>query len=56
VVINNQLLACKAIGEQHYLYVKPTLRVGPYFHVLAIFKSFKTISYYPINQAGVANK
>jgi hypothetical protein len=41
MVINNWLLTYKAIGEQLYLYVKFTLRVSPYFHILAIFKSLK---------------
>jgi hypothetical protein len=40
LVINSRLLACKAIGEQLYPYAKLALRVSPYFHVLAIFKSF----------------
>jgi hypothetical protein len=39
MVINSRLLAYNAIEEQLYLYAKPVLRVGAYFHVLAIFKS-----------------
>jgi hypothetical protein len=33
---NSRLLACKAYREKLYLYVKPMLRVDPYFHVSAL--------------------
>jgi hypothetical protein len=39
LAINSRLLGCEAIGEQLYLCAKPTLRVDPYFHVLALFQS-----------------
>jgi hypothetical protein len=38
---NSQLLACKAEIGQDLYYVKPTLRVSPYFQVLALLNSFK---------------
>jgi hypothetical protein len=36
VVINNQLLVCKAEYDKFYLYTKPALRVDPYFYVFSI--------------------
>jgi hypothetical protein len=36
VGINNRLLACKAERDKLYNYVKPALRVSPYFQVLAL--------------------
>jgi hypothetical protein len=48
VAINSWLIACKGwIGEALY-YAKLTLRVDPYFHVLALLNRFPLLSF--INQ------
>jgi hypothetical protein len=36
MAINSRLLACKAYRDKLYLYVKPTIRVDPYFQILAL--------------------
>jgi hypothetical protein len=48
MVINSRLPACKGrIGEALY-YVKPALRVDPYFQVLALLSIFALLAF--INQ------
>jgi hypothetical protein len=38
VSINSRLLACKAERDKLYNRAKPTLRVSPYFQILALIK------------------
>jgi hypothetical protein len=40
VTINSRHLACKAEKDKLYNCVKPTLRVSPYFQVLALIKTY----------------
>jgi hypothetical protein len=40
VTINNRLLVCNASRGRALYYDKPTLRVSPYFQILALFKLF----------------
>jgi hypothetical protein len=48
MVINNRLLACKAELGQALYYAKLTLRVNPYFQVLALLKLMTLLAF--INQ------
>jgi hypothetical protein len=48
VVINSRLLACKTEIGQALYYVKPTLKVDPYFQVLALLKIMSLLVF--INQ------
>jgi hypothetical protein len=41
VTINNRLLICKALRGRALCYAKPTLRMSPYFQVLALFRTFQ---------------
>jgi hypothetical protein len=44
MAINSRLLACKAEIGQALYYVKPALRVDPYFQVLAIIQLMSTLA------------
>jgi hypothetical protein len=53
MAINSQLLVCKVSWDK--LYTIPTLRVGPDFLVLALFKSFRNKGTTYSNHTRVAN-
>jgi hypothetical protein len=41
MAINSRLLVCKTSRGRALYYVKPALRVSPYFQILALFKTFQ---------------